>query len=383
LLLATATTGAGDSSIFAKIFLDDESGFVDELQIESNLIATTWVDGTRAAGTPLVYQPEILQQLAGDITVNFWARIPATVPTAGVYLEAKDTASTNRFVARTAAGNLISFVSRGPGAAEDTLTFGITGDGSWRMVTMVLAEAAAGVDNKLIYLDGRLVASKEVSAFPLWSEINSLTVANGIAGTLLGADGESLMDDLTVLNRAATAAEIRAWYDSGERMDPATAGLPSHEDDRPIMVLTEAATAKKFRLRVVGQTTPMIGVIYMGTALEMMRPIYGGHTPINLARTTVIRPNVSDTGQFLGRSITRKGSRGSWMWKNLTAAWLRKYIDPFIVSALTLPFFVLWRPSSFPGESGYSWTGQDLSAANVGSKDRMTFNLDASGLANE
>ena len=177
--------------------------------------------------------------------------------------------------------------------------------------------------------------------------------------------------------------EIKAWYDSGKTTDLATVGLPAHADDRPVMTLVRKATSHKFRLRFVGQSTPVVGVIYMGKALEMARPLYGGHTPINLARTTVIRPNISERGQFLGRSIIRSGASGSWTWNNLPAAWVRKHLDPFIEAVRTLPFFSLWRPATFPGEAAYCWTSGDQAPVNTGTRNLMSFGLDAQGLGHE
>lgn len=121
----------------------------------------------------------------------------------------------------------------------------------------------------------------------------------------------------------------------------------------------------------------------MGKALEMERPIYGGHTPISLSRTTTIRGNRTEEGQFAGRSVIRRGAIGAWTWSHLTAAWVRRYLQPFIEEARTRPFFILWRPETFPDEAAYCWTEGDLSAQNMGLRDYMSFTLNARGLGHE
>lgn len=381
----TETMAGGDSTAYATLTIDDDSCYVDELQLEAGIVGRTWINGSRAAGD-LAYQPEIFQQIAGDITISFWIRSPSSTAFASFrrFFDARDTPSKNRIYAqRNVTNGPIQIITTDDDGNFQTLAHTYVWDDDWHMLTIVLQPGVSGAHNKLFYLDGVLVESVETTAIPTWSEIKTFDVGHVAGGSRIGADGQTLLDDLLVLNRAATATEILAWFDSGESADLASLGLPSHDDDRPIMRLVEETRSNKFRLRFVGQSTPVVGVIYMGKALEMARPIYGGHTPMNLARTTVVRPNVSERGQFLGRSIIRSGNRGSWSWTNLLAPWVRKYLDPFVESARTLPFFILWRPSSFPGESGYLWTLQDLAPSNSGGKDRMAFTLDAEGLGIE
>jgi hypothetical protein len=96
----------------------------------------------------------------------------------------------------------------------------------------------------------------------------------------------------------------------------------------------------------------------------------------------VIRPNKSERGQWLGRSIIRGGSAGSWSWRHLKADWYRTYFDPFVESARTQPFFIAWRPETYP-VAAYCWTEGDITPSNMGVKDFMQVTLEAEGLAIE
>lgn len=147
------------------------------------------------------------------------------------------------------------------------------------------------------------------------------------------------------------------------------------------LLLFERTTARYWRLRIDGESgTPQIGVVYVGEALAMQRPIYGGHTPGKLNRTTTFQNNKSENGQFLGRSIVRKGYSESLSWGNLTAAWYRENFDPFVEAARTTPFFVAWRPGKFPDEVLYAWTSDDIAPNNSGTRDLVSVSIDVEGL---
>ena len=148
----------------------------------------------------------------------------------------------------------------------------------------------------------------------------------GIAAHTLGSSGSTISLEFSVDNIS---------WSTVETVSPA--------DNRAIMIIFAEVTAGYWRLVVTGSTIPQIGVVYIGKVLEMQRAIYGGHTPLNLSRTTVKRPTKSDKGQWLGSSTVRLGLRTSYQWQHLTAAWYRENFDPFVKSARTKPFFICQR----------------------------------------
>lgn len=169
------------------------------------------------------------------------------------------------------------------------------------------------------------------------------------------------------------SADESLWLD-------ATAGsIPAN--DRPIMELFSPTEARYWRLYIEGEgTMPIIGVIYIGKVLEMLRPIYAGHTPITLARQTTISTNASEAGQWLGRSIRRDGVATSASFRHLTAAWVRTELDPFIKSARLYPFFWAWRPQTYPNEIGYVWVNSDIQPSNMGIRDLMQVSFSMEGI---
>lgn len=145
------------------------------------------------------------------------------------------------------------------------------------------------------------------------------------------------------------------------------------------MFLFEETLSPHWRVRFSGKT-PSVSVIYIGKALAMQRSIYVGHTPITLSRKTTFNDNVSENGQFLGRSITREGVETGVAYQHLTSDWYRENFDPFVKSARTLPFFFAWKPDTHPAEVGYVWTSTDIRPQNTGPVDFMSVSFSMTGV---
>jgi len=184
----------------------------------------------------------------------------------------------------------------------------------------------------------------------------------GIAAHTLGSSGCSI---------------IAEYYD-GSSWEELFSQAPG--DNEPIMALFSEVTASQFRIRIVsGSSNPLIGVVYFGQVLESQRGIYVGHSPITLSKKSIVRPNKSESGNWLGRSVIRQGAANNIEIDNLTASWVRESLKPFIDSAINYPFFFAWNPSEYPKEIGYCWTNGDIIPQNTGPRDLMSvsFNVEA------
>lgn len=155
-------------------------------------------------------------------------------------------------------------------------------------------------------------------------------------------------------------------------------GRVTPSDDSAIMVLFPSVSARYWRVQITGSTMPTIGVIHFGAALAMTRPIFGGVTPSGLARVTTIRPNISEGGQWLGRSIERKGYQFSASWRHLAPSFVRGDFDTFVKAARSYPFFFAWRPS-YVGDCIYASADGDIVASNMGLRDFMEVSIDMTG----
>jgi len=181
-------------------------------------------------------------------------------------------------------------------------------------------------------------------------------------------------------NLGSSAAAILPEYSlDGETWDEFSAErIPSN--DSALAFLNSEVTGRYMRLTITSATTiPVIGVVMCGVALAMERAIYGGHTPVTLSRQTEMRPSQSEGGQWLGRSVVRKGYSTSYSWSNLTAAWYRANFDPFVKQARFQPFGIAWRPETFPDEVVYAWTNGDIAPSNTGTRNLMSVGMSIIG----
>lgn len=138
--------------------------------------------------------------------------------------------------------------------------------------------------------------------------------------------------------------------------------------------------AKTWRITVSGTGDPYIGVIYLGLALQMQRGIYQGFRPPTLNENTEVRPNISEGGQWLGRSIVRQGLENNIDVDNLTAEWVRGEFQRFVKNSQKYPFFFAWRNDTFPDEVIYCWTTDDIRQDNTGPRDLMSVSIPVQGI---
>lgn len=150
----------------------------------------------------------------------------------------------------------------------------------------------------------------------------------------------------------------------------------SPTDDSPIFVIFTSQTRQRWRLNITAGT-PEIGVIKFGTALQMERGFYGGHTPTRMNRATEVIGNISGSGELLGRSKKRTTLRSGYAWENLTYAWVRANLDGptgLIQSVETEPCFVAWRPGETQ-DVDYVMQAEPTPPQAQGLRDFFTFSM--------
>jgi len=239
--------------------------------------------------------------------------------------------------------------------------------------------------------DADLTASTAAAGFPSEAVTNGLTYDQWRTESLpatLTIDLLSAKDcdylGIAAHNLATIGAVVDIEYSLDEGATWTTLESMSPEDNTPIMLIFSTITARYWR---AGITAPsgqaQIGAINLGQALVMQRPIYGGHTPITMSRRTEYQNNISDSGQWMGRTVVRKGVSTSFEWKHLTAGWYREYFSPFVKACRTTPFFIAWYPSKFPREVGYCWTNGDIAPSNMGIRDLMSVTLKVDGFSDD
>lgn len=143
------------------------------------------------------------------------------------------------------------------------------------------------------------------------------------------------------------------------------------QNNQAIMILFDAVTAAEIAITHSSTSGIEYAVVYAGKALQMQRPIYGGHSPADLSQITDYQSTRSETGQFLGRQVTRKGLETSFSWRNLDDDWYRDNFQPFVQSAVETPFFMKWRPDHYSDVAIYAHTTDDIKPTNQGAGTRL------------
>ncbi len=157
-------------------------------------------------------------------------------------------------------------------------------------------------------------------------------------------------------------------------------------ENSPIMLIYPNQLARYFRFRVFGGDggLPEIGVVYIGLTLDMQRCINGNFSPYVMNYDTTLYGHRSVGGQFTSRTIQRQGVKFSAEWQNLTAAWVRQHLHPFIKKARYRPFFIMWRPDLYPNDAAYVFTSGDIPGpVYSGNRDFMTFSISGDGWSDE
>lgn len=135
--------------------------------------------------------------------------------------------------------------------------------------------------------------------------------------------------------------------------------------DNVVIYEFDTVFARFYRIFIEpGSAAPSIAVLYIGETLVLQRRIYVGHTPLPYGRNTTVSNGRSESGEFLGRVLRRQFLESSVSLQNITPAWYRANMEPFIQSATTRPFFWSWKPSSYPDECGYAWLSDDVKMSN-------------------
>lgn len=143
--------------------------------------------------------------------------------------------------------------------------------------------------------------------------------------------------------------------------------------DAPIIIRFVHGVYSTVRLKIQNATAnPYIAVIYIGSILILERRIYVGHVPAPLARRSNVANAISESGNFLGRIVLSQMTGTMVEMNNLTPAWYRANMDPFIVAAKETPFFFAWRPYDYPNEVSYGWVTDNPQPSNQSPNGMMS-----------
>lgn len=129
----------------------------------------------------------------------------------------------------------------------------------------------------------------------------------------------------------------------------------------------------------VSGAVPVIGVIYAGRAMVMPRREFTGLGQLLHSRRTEFEQNVSEGGQWLGRSVARISTQTQFAWEYLDAAFVRDELDPFSRAAAVRPFFLAPMPGRVAADCHLAWVREDIRPQRMGVKGFQRVAFDATG----
>lgn len=147
----------------------------------------------------------------------------------------------------------------------------------------------------------------------------------GIAAHNLGSIGATLIVDVSP---SFGAPHVNVYN-----------GVPP--SDSPLFIRFAEGSYDRVFIEINGVSTAEVGVVFMGTELEMMRPNYSGYSPATLSSTDVFTPQKSDGGQFLGKQLVRKGYATKASFQHLTYEWYESNFQPFCVICKDAALFLV------------------------------------------
>jgi hypothetical protein len=223
-----------------------------------------------------------------------------------------------------------------------------------------LTHARIGIDNAV--RTATITATSAIEGFPASAVGNALTYefwrpVSG-SGTITAQFTQQIIDYVGIASHNLAGGSVTVER-STDGTNWTTIRTVTPINNSPLMFLFEPVQAAYIRV-AVNATNASVAVIYTGKTLEMQRAVFGGISPINFTRNTVIRPNESESGLWLGRNVIRRGSETTITWQNLTYDWYKANFDKFAKDAIKYPFFIAMRPSTYPEMTGYVWTQNDI-----------------------
>ena len=151
-------------------------------------------------------------------------------------------------------------------------------------------------------------------------------------------------------------------------------------DNQAILFLLKPRRIDAIRITVTySGTAPTLGVVRAGNVLEMTRPFYQGHNPAILAADNTLRPNVSESGEWLGASLIRQGRSVKMDWQNIASSWVREKWTPFSKTIKTSPFIIAWNAKKFSTDVFYCSSSDTPMPTHSGPRDLMSVSLSARG----
>lgn len=150
------------------------------------------------------------------------------------------------------------------------------------------------------------------------------------------------------LGIAGATVDVQAW-DGAAWLTLLT--LSGIADNECIYQRFSKTTATKWRLRITSDIPVFIGVVMLGLSLHLPYGMPVGFVPPRHNRQTDIVSTKTETGQFAGQTVIKRGSESELTLQRVRPDWLREFGEPMIQHAEKYPFFFSWKYQEYPKDA--------------------------------
>ena len=232
-----------------------------------------------------------------------------------------------------------------------------------------VSDALSGFEKELAYnwrtFDGWQAATPGVSYYTI--DLGAPTNVDywGAASHTLGTNGGSIK----------LQYDDNALFTSPTDFDVAV--TPS-DDTTMMQYVTAPISAQFWRWEITSTPTSFFGVLSLGNALEFVRAVRVGFALPREARMNKIMNNKSEGGEFLGRSVIRKGFKSNFKIELQTLDYARGVWHDFVDHAELKPFFFSWNTDY--DDAVYAWMDKDVSPTTFDRNNTVQMGLNLKGL---
>ncbi len=132
---------------------------------------------------------------------------------------------------------------------------------------------------------------------------------------------------------------------------------PVGESPTIFEIVEPAVIAQFWRLRITGAQDPIfLANLFFGKALRLFGSPELGWSPPKLARANDFINSRSEGGDFLGRSLIRRGSKTNFSLSVVQRAWVYDNWLPFMKAAELHPFYFAWDAVTLPSDAAFCYT---------------------------
>lgn len=224
-----------------------------------------------------------------------------------------------------------------------------------------------GWDNAFLRSDAVVAASMEDSGYPASNAYSWLVTGGGWRATTastiyltLTLDAAEAINSYGIYkhNLGDLGATIKLEYsDDGVSWTTVTGSEKVVANNKAIFFVGATDTRLYWRLTITntGGVQMIIGQAYVGNSLLMFNPPEPGFTPPELALNNDYISSRADGGDFLGRSLIKRGSKMSFSNSIVHKDWIRANWQDVMRQIEKTPFYYGWDTTNYPSEVAFCY----------------------------